>query len=163
MPDKKRKRIGPVLVAVDFSESSANALLWGARAADAFGAPLLAVHVVHDPGSTPGYYQHVRKAKKHIHRIEEAAEEMMADFVKRVRSKHPKLAALKAMEIRLVVGLPVNRILEIAKRRAARQIVVGSRGRSGLPALLIGSKALKVAQLAPMPVTIVKGREWGPK
>ena len=40
----------------------------------------------------------------------------------------------------------------------ARLIVMGSRGRSGLPSLLLGSKALKVAQLAPVPVTIVKGQ-----
>jgi len=147
------------MVAVDFSESSANALLWAARAAERSAAPLLVVHVVHDPGSAPGYYQRVKKAKKHIHRIEEAAEEMMADFVRGARAKHPKLAALETMEVLLVVGLPVNRILEIAKKHAARQIVVGSRGRAGLPALLIGSKALKVAQLATMPVTIVKGSE----
>ena len=33
---------------------------------------------------------------------------------------------------------------------------MGSRGRTGLQHLLVGSKAERVVQLAPMPVTIVK-------
>ena len=150
------KKSRPILAAVDFSDCSASALVWAAHAAGTCDAPLLVVHVVHDPGSAPGYYQRVTTAKKHIDRIEEAAAEMMDEFVRGVRAKHPELAPLETMEILLVVGLPVNRILEIAKKRKAIQIVVGSRGRGGLPSLLIGSKALQVAQMATIPVTIVK-------
>ena len=156
MAEKKGPKHRPVVAAVDFSPHSASALTWAAAVAERIGAPLVVVHVVHDPGSAPGYYQEVKKAKKHIHRIEEAAEEMMADFLRKVRKGHPDLAALETMEPVLVVGLPVSRILEIAEKREASQIVVGSRGRTGLPSLLLGSKALKVAQLATIPVTIVK-------
>ncbi len=156
MAQKKHGSRRAIMAAVDFSTTSQTALLWAAKTADETGTPLLAIHVVHDPGATPGYYNQVKKAKKHIQRIEEAADEMMGEFLERVRSKNPELPSLKRMEPLLVVGLPVSRIIEVATGRNVRQIVMGSRGRTGLPALLLGSKALKVAQLAPMPVTIVK-------
>jgi nucleotide-binding universal stress UspA family protein len=37
-------------------------------------------------------------------------------------------------------------------------IVMGSQGRTGLSRFLLGSKAQRVVQLAPVPVTIVKAR-----
>ncbi|MGB5535376.1 MAG: universal stress protein, partial [Thiogranum sp.] len=56
----------------------------------------------------------------------------------------------------LVVGLPVNRILEVAKKSDASMIVMGSQGRTGLAHALLGSKAEQVVHLSPIPVTIVK-------
>ena len=150
MPDKPK----PILAAVDFSPFSERALLWAARTARSFEAPLVALHVVHDPSSAPGYYQHERKHKKHLKRIEETAAEMMAEFLDRMAKKHPKL--LTGLKSKLVVGLPISRILEVAEQVDAQLIVMGSRGRTGLPHLLLGSKAEKVAQLSPIPVTIVK-------
>ncbi len=152
MPDKAANR--PILAAIDFSPFSETALLWAARAAKSFGVPLMALHVVHDPSSAPGYYQHEKKRKKHLKRIEEAAEEMMEEFLERMSKKHPKL--LGKLDNRLVVGLPITRILEVAEDIDAQLIVMGSRGRTGLPHLLLGSKAEKVVQLSPIPVTIVK-------
>lgn len=146
----------PVLAAVDFSDYSAKALVWATRLASLLEVPLLVLHVVHDPESAPGYYKHSKKWKKHLHRMEDAAEEMMQDFVTRVRNENPDLPGLEALETQLVIGLPVTRILEVAKQSRAQLIVMGSQGRTGLSHLLLGSKAEKVAQLAPVPVTIVK-------
>jgi len=56
----------------------------------------------------------------------------------------------------LVVGTPVTRILEIAKKKQASMIIIGSHGRTGLSHLLVGSKAERVVQLSPIPVTVVK-------
>jgi nucleotide-binding universal stress UspA family protein len=144
----------PVLVAVDFSPSSEQALLWAARMTECSGAPLMVLHVVHDPWLIPGYYEHAKKKKKNLTRIEEAAAEMMTEFLARMRKENGKL--LGDIEHRLVAGLPITRILEVAKEIDAQQIVMGSRGRTGLPHMLLGSKAQKVAQLSPIPVTIVK-------
>lgn len=154
MPDKKDASKRPILAAVDFSPYSERALVWAARAARSFGVPLLALHVVHDPESAPGYYQHAKNREKHLKRIEEAADEMMSDFCERIAKKHPKL--LGKLDYRMVVGLPITRILEVAKEVGAQMIVMGSRGRTGLSHLMLGSKAEKVVQLSPIPVTIVK-------
>ena len=47
---------GPVVVAVELSESSKAALRWACGYAEAVGAPLEILHVVHDPGDSPGTY-----------------------------------------------------------------------------------------------------------
>ena len=160
MPKKRKpteapsSAASPILVAIDFSRFSESALLWAAPAAESFGAPLLALHVVHDSASAPGYYEPVKKHKKHLRRIEEAAAEMMQEYLDRMRKEHPTL--LDRLEHRMVVGLPVNRILEVAEKTGARMIVIGSQGRTGLKHLLLGSKAERVARLSPVPVTIVK-------
>ena len=58
--------------------------------------------------------------------------------------------------MRRTSGLPANRILEVAADEDAQLIVMGSKGRTGLKNLLIGSKSERVAKLSPVPVTIVK-------
>jgi len=156
MPPKKASKARPILVAVDFSEYSAQALIWAAGMSKCMKAPLLVLHVVHDPESAPGYYKHSKKWKKHLVRMEDAAAEMMDEFVDRLRRAHPETPGLQSPDIKLVIGLPVTRILEVAEKTHAQMIVMGSQGRTGFSHLLLGSKAEKVAQLASIPVTIVK-------
>jgi nucleotide-binding universal stress UspA family protein len=154
---KKDPGSGPILVPVDFSTHSAAALVWAAGQCDCLEKPLLVLHVGHDPESAPGYY--VRsKRKKHLRRIEEAAAEMMEEFLDKVAKRNPDSSHLQGVESMLVLGLPVTRILEVADRTDASLIVMGSQGRTGLPHLLLGSKAERVVQLSPVPVTIVKDR-----
>ncbi len=155
MTDRDRES-APILVPVDFSPFSRTALIWGARAAASFDAPLEVLHVVHDPGSDPGYYQKARTEDDELQRFEVAARKMMDTFVDEVIESHPELESLSGARRTLVPGIPVGRILEVAKSRKARLIVMGSQGRTGLPKLLLGSKAERVVQLSPIPVTIVK-------
>ena len=147
---------GPVLVAVDFTADSEAALVWAGTYADRIGATVKVLHVVHDPGETPGYYQ--REGEDLLRPMEEVASEMLDEFVERVRKEHPDSAALQGAEQVLAKGIPATRILETAQHDAARLIVMGSRGRTGLPHLLLGSKAERVVQLSPVPVTIVKAQ-----
>ena len=153
---KKNESQGPILVPVDFSPHSAAALVWAAKLSDCLATPLLVLHVAHDPEAAPGYY--VRsKRKKHLRRIEEAASEMMGEFLEQVTEDNPDCKRLQKLESVLVLGLPVTRILEVAGETDASMIVMGSQGRTGLPHLLLGSKAERIAQLSPVPVTVVKG------
>ena len=158
MPKKKDKdRIErPILVPIDFSPSSEAVLEWAADAAKRYDAPLLVLHVVHDLAAAPGYYQ---SKKGRLRRLEETAADMMKDCLGSFEQKFPKLGISKMAKTRLVTGLPVNRILEVAEESRARQIVIGSQGRTGLPHLLLGSKAERVAQLARVPVTIIKAEK----
>ena len=155
MTSKTKNR--PILVPVDFSDYSEAALLCAADLADMIGEPLNVLHVVHDPGEAPGYYT-VKGRKKQLHRLEDVAAEMLQDFMQAVIKKHPGNKALKNATTELVTGLPVNRILEVAKKINARMIVMGSQGRTGLSHVLLGSKAEQVVHLSPIPVTIVKDK-----
>lgn len=150
---------GPILVALDFTPDSEAALLWACNYGACVNAPVIGMHVVHDPGDAPGYY---RQADEEILRpLEDIAADMMDEFVKKLQGDHPDVAQLQSLEKVLIKGIPATRILEIAKSRAVRMIVMGSRGRTGLPHLLLGSKAERVVQLASMPVTIVKAKNHG--
>ena len=153
MAESKEHAGRPILVAIDFSPFSEAALLWAVRAAECMAAPLIVLHVVHDPGSAPGYYSSTKKHRKHLTRIEEAAADMMSSYLEELSDRHSEIGEL---DHRLVVGLPVTRILEVADQIEAQLIVMGSRGRTGLPHALLGSKAEKVVQLSEIPVTIVK-------
>ena len=145
----------PILVAIDFSVHSEAALLWAAQTAQSFDAPLLVLHVIHDPEAAPGYYAHA-DASGYVRGMEEVAKQMLADFMERFRKENPTLAPLADARTELVAGLPATRILEVAENEDARLIVMGSQGRTGLRHLLLGSKAERVAQLSTRPVTIVK-------
>ena len=146
--------VGPILVAVDFAPDSEAALVWACAFAACVDAGLAVLHVVHDPADAPGYY---RKSGEDLLRpMEDVAGEMMDRFLEDVATKHPDLDVLKGAEKIVVTGIPSTRILEIARTKGARMIVMGSRGRTGLPHLLLGSKAERVVQMSPIPVTIVK-------
>ena len=81
---------------------------------------------------------------------------MLDDFIDSLMNKYPKIKQLKNIEKMLVVGLPVTRILEVAEKRDAAMVIMGSQGRTGLEHIMLGSKAEQVVRLCPLPVTIVK-------
>ena len=86
----------------------------------------------------------------------DVAADMMGEFLERVRGRHPGAVIAPDVETRLVQGLPASRIVEVAREIGAELIVLGSRGRTGLPHIMLGSVAERVVQTAPMPVTVVK-------
>jgi nucleotide-binding universal stress UspA family protein len=145
----------PILVPVDFSSYSDAALVCAAELAETLGSKVVILHVVHDPGEAPGYYSFKGRSKQ-LHRMEDVAAEMLEDYFHKMQKKHPELRALKHAKTMLVVGLPVNRILESAEKVHARMIVMGSQGRTGLAHALLGSKAEQVVRLAALPVMIIK-------
>ena len=145
----------PILVPVDFSSHSETALVCAAELAETLGSKLIILHVVHDPGDAPGYYS-VKGRDKQLHRMEDVSGEMLEEFSHKMQKEHSGLQALKHATTMLIVGLPVNRILESAKKTRARMIVMGSQGRTGIARVMLGSKAEQVVRLAPIPVMIVK-------
>ncbi|MGI9416015.1 MAG: universal stress protein [Hyphomicrobiales bacterium] len=151
---------GPILVAVDFSADSELALVWAARQAELEGAPLIVLHVVHDPAASPGFYR--KPDENWLRPMVDVAEDMMAEFLKSAKAEHPDLPALASARADLVSGLPAGRIVETAQDESARLVVVGSRGRTGLETILLGSVAERVAQTCPVPVVIVKAPDAGP-
>ena len=146
----------PIVIAIDFSDDSKAALEWGMEEAALRKAPVTILHVVHDPGETPGYYH--KKKKTVMVPLTEAAEQIFNEFVDECRDEIPGLKKMDDLPVRrkLARGIPVRRILEFSEKWDARMIVMGSRGQTGLKHLLMGSKAEQIAKLSPIPVTIVK-------
>jgi len=148
-----------LLVAVDFSPYSEQALCFAGQLAERLKAQLLVLHVIHDPAEAPGFYAQKGKKKKFLKSMEEAAEEMMEAFLLKMRQAYADQVSIKKAKPLLVVGTPVTRIVEVAEKKQVKMIIIGSHGRTGLAQLLIGSKVQRVVQLSPVPVTVVKNRQ----
>lgn len=147
-----------IMVPVDFSAPSREALLFAAELAGMNSGTLMVVHVVHDPGEMPGYYSRLVK-KKRVDRIQDIAKEVFDEFISEVIKANPKLKALRQADNVMVIGLPVTRILQLAEKVEPFMVVMGSQGRTGLKHLFLGSKAEQIVQLCPAPVTIVKQKK----
>ncbi len=152
----KKKDKDRLLVPVDFTLFSEEALFFASELAEKLEAQLLVLHVIHDPLEAPGFYAQKGKKRKFLRSMEEAAEEMMDEFLIKIRKLHPDNTPIKKAIPILVVGIPVTRIVEIAEKKQAKMIIIGSHGRTGLSNLLLGSKAEQVVRLSPVPVTVVK-------
>ena len=152
----KKRDLNILLVPVDFTSFSEEALVFASQLANCLNAKLLVLHVIHDPAEAPGFYARQWKKKKYLQSMEEAAEEMMQEFLKKMRKAYPDQVPINNATTLLVIGTPVTRIVEIAEKKKASMIVIGSHGRTGLSNLLLGSKAGQVVQLSTIPVTVVK-------
>lgn len=144
-----------VLVPVDFSPSSEAAMDYAIMLADSLEAPLVVLHVVHDPGDEPGFYARALK-KKQIQKMEDIGRDLLSDFLHDMAKRYPDSKAIKSAVPTLLVGLPVTKILALVEQTQPRMVVMGSRGLSGLSHILVGSVAERVVHLCPVPITIVK-------
>jgi nucleotide-binding universal stress UspA family protein len=150
----------PILVPVDFSSCSSNALLFAGKFASCVGAPLLVLHVVHDQNRKPGLYSNNR-GRMSMRPMIDIAADMLDEFIDGVRQQDSATDALATARTLLVNGLPAQRIGEVALRENAALVVMGTHGRSGLSRLASGSVAAEVVLRSPIPVTVVKAPPAG--
>ena len=139
-----------ILVAVDFSQGSIEALRQAVKLGEAFKAKLLLLHVLHDPADAPGFYASRKAGRKVLRNMEEAASSMMSEFV----GKHLKNA--ENFEVRIVPGLSAEQIVRVADKEESDLVVLGTNGHSGLKRLMIGSVTDRVLRACKCPVLAVR-------
>ena len=147
----------PLLVAMDFSPSSAKALEHGVDLALALARPLVILHVIHDSANSPGIYWKLGE-KGGIVPMEQVAHEKFEKFLKSCSRRWDELQKDQLREaVKVVVpGLPARRIVEVAEKEGASMIILGNRGRGMLSRFLEGSVALNVVKASDVPVTVMK-------
>jgi nucleotide-binding universal stress UspA family protein len=152
-----------ILVPVDLSADSSEALLLAAQLAGYSSQQLVILHVTHDDTHQPNIYPRKTETEQMLP-IEEIAATMLQDFMAEMREQHPDNAVLANAETIVVSGLPATRIPEIARQVGARLIVMGGNGRTSLSKLIAGSVSEKVIRQSNVPVTIVhsNGAAWEP-
>ena len=141
-----------ILLATDGSSASEHAAKLAVDLARLHGASLIAVYVV-DPypylgvGDTNplGLYAYLSAARDH-------AAAAHANVMKLCANKEPQVP----LELRLVENTTAKGIMQAAKDGACDLIVAGSHGRSGFDNLILGSVAIRLAQLSPVPVLIAR-------
>ena len=140
-----------VLVPIDGSSTSEKAL---GHVLQEFQEPRLTlVHVINPVNSytyADADYFDFEGYQEAVNRQREQAEEML--------EHHKTHAEDRGLEVETIitVGNPSEKILETAEERRPDQIVMGSRGRSGVGRVLFGSVAETVTRRAGVPVTIIK-------
>lgn len=143
-----------ILVPVDFSAASREALLFAAQLATCSSLPVIVLHVIHDDVHRPDLYPR-RNATEQILPIADIAEQRLQRFMSRLQEAHPDNTLLANAGMLLVNGLPATRIPEIARRIGAGLIIMGGSGRGKLSKLIAGSVSDSVIRHSPVPVTVV--------
>ncbi len=138
-----------ILVPVDFSEHADSVVEWAGHLAEEHASAVALLHVYH----LPVEFQQVEGAylpADFWNSVKDEAKQQLALYGDRLRKSG------LAVEELTREGYPATVIEEEAERLGADLIVIGSRGRSGLKHLLLGSIAERVVQKAPCPVLTVK-------
>jgi nucleotide-binding universal stress UspA family protein len=120
----------PILVPVDLSATSNEALLLAAQLAAGSSKPLLVLHVAHDGIHQPNIYPR-RNEVEQLLPIEEIAEIVLQDFMTDMRKQHPDNTVLANAGLLVVSGLPATRIPEVARLTVR---VISSWGATAAPA-----------------------------
>jgi nucleotide-binding universal stress UspA family protein len=137
-----------ILVATDLSDPSLPAIVAGAREAERLGVRLSVIHVIDfaAAGAMGGLPMAVPGSASHLE-IERAANQQL----------HEAMARLSvAGEAHVVEGPPAASILAMSETLWAGLLVVGSRGRTGLARILLGSVAEEVIRRAACSVLVVR-------
>ena len=139
-----------VLLAIDGSPGAARALGHTKDRATRSGAKVIVAYVIE--WSPYSFNTPEENAERHTRRESEIerAQQTIVD---------PALAELTTAGIDcdglVQHGHPAKTLAEIAEERGAAQIVIGRQGQTGLKAMLFGSVAANLIQLAPVPVVVV--------
>ncbi|MFC6942437.1 universal stress protein [Salinirubellus sp. GCM10025818] len=137
-----------ILVPYDGSDTSLDALEY---AIESFpDADITALHVI-DRAHLGAPYGELLVGREELRRrATERAEELLEDA---------ETAAEEAgvqIETEVLIGHPVREVLDYVDERGIDQIVIGGRGMSNVPQLLLGSVAFGVVLHADIPVTVVR-------
>jgi len=141
-----------ILVPVDFSPMSKEVL----RAAIEIGkhrdAEVCALHVLRGSEHIAYYAGEFSGAAG----MERADEESRILAETQLKNMLNELAAGPKVQARLVMGDPVNEIIQHAEAEDIDLIVMATRGRRGLSRLLMGSVTEQVVRCAPCPVLSIR-------
>jgi nucleotide-binding universal stress UspA family protein len=147
--------VSRIVVGVDGSEHSLEALRFALAEARLRSATVVAVHVPHLPVApvvgAPAFV--IGDLPDLVQAVEESAPKIVADALAKLADE------AEGLEVETVVarGGVAHELVRAAA--GADLLVVGSRGRGGFGGLLLGSVSQQCAHHAPCPVVIVPGPE----
>jgi universal stress protein A len=174
------KTFQTILVPVDFSPYSTEALLYAASIAERFSSSILALHVISQEVRTVATHRHLEQRgtphqafsllgpySEPLGESPEQTDEVVIDLREQAHTAlqqfvPPQLAG-HPLELRIEVGHPFEQILALAEREPVDLIVLGTHGRTGLAHTVLGSVAERVVRLAPCPVLTVRAPAPSPE
>jgi nucleotide-binding universal stress UspA family protein len=158
-----------ILVAVDGSEGSMNAVNHAMELAKHYEGEVTLVHVDNNknpdvqpafgmqygrgyigPGADTQLQPKTLTPEEQNQHIENEGEAVLKDVKANISTEVTELHE------EILVGDPAKKICEFAELSDADLVVIGSRGLSGLKKLMLGSVSQKVTQDSPCPVLVIK-------
>jgi nucleotide-binding universal stress UspA family protein len=140
-----------VLVPLDFSAPSQQALNYAIELAGKLQASLTLLHVIQTPVLVGGPAMGVDTSLVlYLEELEAEMWQTIETHVARVQ------AAGLAGDALVVHGTPFQQIIDIAAARQVDLIVMGTHGHTGLQHFFLGSVAEKVVRMAPCPVLVTR-------
>lgn len=158
---QKENLIKKILVALDGSKPSDNALDLALDLAEKYSADVLLLRVV----PTPFYHSFIAPEAfprafpfvilpidSSARELEAGLEGVLSEALKKVEKVKPNLN----VSTKLVTGRTAEKIVQTAKKGNFDIVVMGSRGLGGIKKFFLGSASDRIADEAPCPVLIVK-------
>jgi universal stress protein A len=139
-----------ILVPVDFSDSSSNAIKYARRIGELAKAALIFVHVIEPDGS--GACEALPPIC--VEELKANTEENLRALVQAARESGIKGATSMSRS-----GMPAHEIVEVAKESDVDLIVIATHGYTGWKHFCIGSTAERVVRAAPCSVLVVREKE----
>lgn len=157
------KASSTIMVACDLSAYSEEAIRCGAELAHDLDAEMLVVNIINQ--------RDVTAMEDAIGRIKTVADNFPVTIgsylegLKKGRTDDIRemIAQLDGPKpphrIRIATGIPFKRLIEVAKEESPRLIVIGTKGRSNLADVILGSTAEKMFRHCPFPLLSVRSPE----
>jgi nucleotide-binding universal stress UspA family protein len=140
-----------ILVAVDFADSSQEALAAAVELAKRFGAKLTLTHTCEVPAyAYPGM---AFAAVDLLTPVEDAAREALAAALADVQKTLPATKGI------LRRGLAATETLAVIAAEKPDLVVIGTHGRTGVTRAFLGSVAERIVRQSPVPVLTVRHQE----
>lgn len=139
-----------ILVPVDFSDASKQALIVAGQWAQRFDARLHLIYVIEPPTVPRWGYAFLALRENKLRKAAEAQLRKLLHLV-------PTQAAVTT-EVRSGYGAE-DEICQLARKRKTCLIVIGSHGAGPIRHALVGSTAEKVVRHAPCPVLVVREKK----
>lgn len=137
-----------ILFATDGSRWAQEAERYACSLASSWGASLTVMSVLEfPPGMNPQYPVN----QLYLGELMKQTTKELVDLKARATERG------LAVETRVTNGIPSEEVLRAAEAGDADLIVVGTRGKSGLEHVVLGSTAERVIRMAPCPVLAVRG------
>jgi nucleotide-binding universal stress UspA family protein len=138
-----------IVLATDGSKNSTSAVTEALRIGKESGSQVLVVSVI-DSRALSSVSPEIQVAGS-IDRMQAEAE--------RIVNEVTRLGSGQNVQATILYGNPANEIIKFSHSRNADLIVVGTRGKTGIERLFLGSVAEGVVREAPCPVLVVKNNE----
>jgi nucleotide-binding universal stress UspA family protein len=139
-----------ILVPVDFSDISNNALNHAVNIARVYNNEITLLHIVDE-----NFFQSIFSSSQ-SQLMEEAIHARLDKLIESIRSNNPGIVLHKRLER----GKVYKTIAQVANDGKFDSIMMGSNGASGLEKI-IGSNASRVIQLSKVPVIVIKSKPFG--